>query len=83
MRAAFRIYASVIGLLLATATVSLGSGSEPPSSKSGTLSEPTLGTPGATPAACCKVCTKGKACGNSCIAQDKNCQQPPGCACDG
>ena len=35
------------------------------------------------PMACCKVCTKGKACGNSCIARDKVCHQPPGCACDG
>ena len=33
--------------------------------------------------ACCKTCSKGKACGNSCIAKDKNCHQPPGCACDG
>lgn len=32
---------------------------------------------------CCKVCGKGKACGNTCIAKDKNCHQPPGCACDG
>ena len=31
---------------------------------------------------CCKVCTKGKACGNSCIARSKDCHQPPGCACD-
>jgi hypothetical protein len=33
-------------------------------------------------AACCKVCNKGKACGDSCIARDKQCHQPPGCACD-
>ena len=32
---------------------------------------------------CCKVCKKGKACGNSCISVDKTCHQPPGCACDG
>lgn len=32
---------------------------------------------------CCKVCHKGKACGDSCIAQDRECRQPPGCACDG
>jgi hypothetical protein len=29
---------------------------------------------------CCKRCTKGKPCGNSCIAQDNKCKQPPGCA---
>ena len=33
--------------------------------------------------ACCKICSKGKACGNSCISRDKQCHQPPGCACDG
>ena len=32
---------------------------------------------------CCRVCTRGKACGNSCIAADKICHQPPGCACNG
>lgn len=33
--------------------------------------------------ACCKICRKGKACGNSCISQSKDCHKPPGCACDG
>lgn len=32
---------------------------------------------------CCKVCTTGKACGNSCIATTDTCNQPPGCACNG
>ncbi len=31
---------------------------------------------------CCKVCTKGRACGNLCISRKHNCHQPPGCACD-
>jgi hypothetical protein len=30
---------------------------------------------------CCKVCKKGKPCGDSCIAKTKECHQPPGCAC--
>lgn len=33
--------------------------------------------------ACCKVCKKGKACGNSCIAKSKTCHKGRGCACDG
>jgi hypothetical protein len=33
--------------------------------------------------ACCKVCTTGKACGNTCISRDKVCHVGPGCACDG
>ena len=41
---------------------------------------PSLGSP---EGACCKVCRKGKACGDSCIARDRVCRQPPGCACDG
>ena len=32
---------------------------------------------------CCKVCRKGKACGNSCINRSYNCTRPRGCACDG
>ncbi len=31
---------------------------------------------------CCMYCTRGKACGNSCIARWKTCHQPIGCACD-
>ncbi len=33
--------------------------------------------------ACCKVCVKGKACGNSCIARWKQCHKGKGCACNG
>jgi competence protein ComEC len=40
-------------------------------------------TPAEPPAkACCKICTVGKACGNSCISRSYICHQPPGCACD-
>jgi beta-lactamase superfamily II metal-dependent hydrolase len=31
---------------------------------------------------CCRTCTTGKACGNSCISRRYQCRQPPGCACD-
>ena len=34
-------------------------------------------------AACCKVCRKGKACGDSCIKASYTCHKGPGCACDG
>jgi hypothetical protein len=40
------------------------------------------GVPGA-PRACCKVCTKGVACGNTCISARYTCHQQPGCACNG
>ena len=42
-------------------------------------------SPGATePAkACCKVCRKGHACGNSCTSRRYTCRKPPGCDCDG
>ncbi len=32
---------------------------------------------------CCKVCRKGKACGDSCISRSKSCRAGQGCACDG
>ena len=37
----------------------------------------------ATSVFCCKVCRKGKACGDSCISRDKECHKGKGCACDG
>ena len=47
------------------------------------FSSPTNDTRHAAELGCCKICRKGKACGNSCIARHLNCHQPPGCACDG
>ena len=32
---------------------------------------------------CCKTCTTGKACGDSCISRSYTCHKAPGCACDG
>ncbi len=32
---------------------------------------------------CCKVCSTGKACGDSCISRSYTCHKAPGCACDG
>jgi hypothetical protein len=32
---------------------------------------------------CCKVCTTGCPCGNSCISCKRVCHKPPGCACPG
>lgn len=44
--------------------------------------EPTLEAVDVAPRECCKVCHKGKACGDSCISRDRECHKPPGCACD-
>jgi hypothetical protein len=33
--------------------------------------------------ACCKICTTGKACGDTCISRRYTCHKGPGCACDG
>lgn len=30
---------------------------------------------------CCRVCTTGKPCGDSCISRSFTCRQPAGCAC--
>ena len=34
-----------------------------------------------TPKQCCRTCRKGKACGNGCISQERQCTKEPGCAC--
>lgn len=31
---------------------------------------------------CCRTCRKGKACGDTCVARDRECTVEPGCACD-
>jgi hypothetical protein len=31
---------------------------------------------------CCRVCSRGKACGNSCVHATFNCHKGRGCACD-
>lgn len=31
---------------------------------------------------CCKVCSKGRACGDTCISAQKSCHKGRGCACD-
>ena len=36
-----------------------------------------------TKMACCKICKKGKACGDTCINKNYTCRKPPGCACNG
>lgn len=45
--------------------------------------QPVVGLPVSLPAArkCCRVCSTGKACGDSCISAQLTCRQPPGCAC--
>ena len=57
---------------------------------SGALTSGTIGvaglsgpTPTATPPAkkCCRVCSAGEPCGDSCISRTSTCRQPPGCAC--
>lgn len=30
---------------------------------------------------CCKICRKGKPCGNNCINRNYTCHKPTGCAC--
>jgi len=62
------------GFLLAAAALALG-----PSALSPCAEAAALGVA----ARCCKTCSAGKACGNSCIAAWKTCHQPKGCACNG
>lgn len=41
------------------------------------------GPPPPSAPSCCRVCSAGKACGDSCIARDSPCQVDTGCACNG
>jgi hypothetical protein len=67
---------TLLGMLLATAA-----GAAAPT---GTLWQQILSQiPHPEPASCCRVCTRGYACGDSCISRDRRCHQPPGCACNG
>lgn len=82
-----RILSTVlVGLLLASSAVSSPSGA-PSWENVLELAERQYPFEEAVPAeralACCKICTKGKACGDTCISQDKICHVGPGCACDG
>ncbi len=61
-------------LIAAAATLALGPAS---------LSPCLIGTAAAQGYACCKICSAGKACGDSCIARSKTCHKGKGCACDG
>ncbi len=44
---------------------------------------PTVTRPAPQRHTCCRICRRGKACGNSCIARSRTCHQPRGCACNG
>jgi len=65
-------------LCAAPIQLALASGASP---ALGLLSTPTpAGTPAPT-RKCCRTCSSGKPCGDSCIARTATCRQPPGCAC--
>jgi len=47
-----------------------------------TLTKVPMAQPTIVPQVCCVMCSKGKACGDSCIAKDFACEVGQGCACD-
>ena len=72
----------VVAVLAAFLGIGVGSGGEVTAAESSIFGNPPPHE-SAEPMACCRICTQGKACGNSCIARDKICHQGAGCACDG
>ena len=46
-----------------------------------TVPLPLGGQPQSRTRNCCRVCTTGKPCGDSCISRSYTCRRPPGCAC--
>jgi len=61
--------------------------SNPPASAPTATPRPPTATPRVDPptnaGACCRTCTTGKACGDSCISRSFNCSKGVGCACNG
>lgn len=43
---------------------------------------PPPAAPVSQPRTCCKICTTGKACGDTCISRSYTCHKGPGCACN-
>jgi hypothetical protein len=52
-----------------------------PTSVQPTLITVPLPTSGDSGGGCCKHCSVGKPCGDSCISKNYTCHKPPGCAC--
>ena len=63
--------------LIAWITLTLAAASGPPLTAA--CAKDSTGSAGS----CCKVCTTGKACGDTCIAQSATCHVGSGCACNG
>jgi hypothetical protein len=63
----------VAGLTVPQLPAALSDMLPPPSASQSFMPTPAQG--------CCKVCSKGKPCGDTCIARNKTCHVGPGCAC--
>lgn len=83
---------SIVALVAEEAATGCGPDFEAPVDSASTLDFALLATPllelagkpkSCIPASqCCKVCGKGKACGNSCISASSSCSKGRGCACN-
>ena len=81
---------ALLGLILSIGASQADPGAPPPSGDVGPVNATELltGSPEAglesyeLAQSCCKLCRKGKACGDSCISKSKTCRKGPGCACD-
>lgn len=76
-----RILALVLGLALPLAGLAGDNGSLDLASAPCQAQLQVPWADGVSQAACCRVCTVGKPCGDSCIARNKTCHKGPGCAC--
>ncbi|MBI5507834.1 MAG: MBL fold metallo-hydrolase [Deltaproteobacteria bacterium] len=54
-----------------------------PASESAAPAPKAVGAPAGAKGGCCRVCTRGAACGDNCIPRGFSCNKPKGCACDG
>lgn len=68
-------------VVLAFGLMGFGGGLEAAAAETAASSD--LEVPSCVPRAlCCKMCTKGVACGDSCVSGKYGCHKARGCACD-
>jgi hypothetical protein len=83
LRGWLRIGVLIVVVGLIPATQGCGSESSSVTSESSSVTGESSSVTSPATLSCCRVCTKGKACGDSCINVSFTCHKGPGCACNG
>jgi hypothetical protein len=73
--------AVALALLLVALPSSEGTRADQAAATTGPLPMSTAQQTEERPAQCCRMCRKGKACGDGCISAERQCRKESGCAC--